>query len=139
MKRCILVFLLAVVLSFPLTANLVENNPVEVTQPDGTKLSLFVSGDEYYHRVHDEKGFTILKNPQTGYAVYAIPDGNSIKISDYLVGTVDPATLGIQPNLLKYDPEGGSQVSGTAKAEAKHGKSLVNRNSEQCGLLYQVF
>lgn len=100
----LLVWFVAFVL-IPLTANLVENQPVEVTQPDGSKLSLYVSGDEYYHRVHDENGYTILKDPQTGYAVYAVPDGNSIQISDHVVGRVDPATLGIEPNLRKYDPE----------------------------------
>ncbi|MCB5270346.1 MAG: M6 family metalloprotease domain-containing protein [Candidatus Cloacimonetes bacterium] len=87
----------------PISANLVENQPTEYIQPNGAKLSLLVSGDEYYHRVHDEKGYTILLHPETGYAVYAVPDGRSIAASDYVVGTVDPAALGIQPNLFLYD------------------------------------
>ncbi len=86
-----------------ISANLVENQPTEYIQPDGTKLSLLVSGDEYYHRVHDEKGYTILLHPETGYAVYAVPDGKSITFSNYVVGTVDPTTLGIQPNLFLQD------------------------------------
>lgn len=94
--------LLALLLSFvSLCANLVTNQPTEYTQPDGTVLSLLVSGDEYYHRVHDELGYTILLHPNTGYAVYAVPDGNSIKPSEYVVGRTDPAALGIQPNLMK--------------------------------------
>lgn len=87
----------------PVSANLVENQPTEYIQPNGAKLSLLVSGDEYYHRVHDEKGYTILLHPETGYAVYAVPDGRSITASNYVVGTVDPAALGIQPNLFLYD------------------------------------
>ncbi len=86
-----------------LLGNLVYNQPFEHTQPDGKVLSLLVSGDEYYHRVHDADGYTILLHPETGYAVYAIPDGNSIKASDHMVGTVSPASLGIQPNLFR-DP-----------------------------------
>lgn len=84
-----------------LIGNLVYNQPIEHIQPDGAKLNLLVSGDEYYHRVHDEKGYTILQHPETGYVVYAIPDGNSIKASDYVVGQSDPVALGIHPNLMK--------------------------------------
>ncbi|MCB5270347.1 MAG: M6 family metalloprotease domain-containing protein [Candidatus Cloacimonetes bacterium] len=87
----------------PISANLVENQPTEYIQPNGAKLSLLVSGDEYYHRVHDENDYTILLHPETGYAVYAVPDGRSIAASNYVVGTVDPATLGIQPRLFLYD------------------------------------
>jgi M6 family metalloprotease-like protein len=96
-----LIFILFAVFCLSLMANLVENKPYEHTQPDGTVLNLLVSGDEYYHRVHDANGYTILLHPQTGFAVYAVNDGNSIKESDYVVGTVDPSTLGIQPNLVK--------------------------------------
>lgn len=97
--------LLALLLSFAaLCANYVENQPFEHVQPDGTVLSLFVSGDEYYHRVHDAKGYTILPHPQTGYAVYALPDGNSLRASEHIVGRVDPTSLGLQPNLYKQDP-----------------------------------
>lgn len=110
MKR-LLLMLIVLSLLLPLFANLVENKPIEYTQPDGTKLSLFLSGDEYYHRVHDEKGFTILRSPKTGFAVYAVQDGKSIQASDYAVGSIDPASLGITPNLMKYDPELESRIN----------------------------
>lgn len=88
-----------------LSAILVENKSTQYIQPDGTKLSLLVSGDEYYHRVHDKEGYTILKDPQTGYAVYAIPDRETIRASQYKVGEVDPAGLGISPGLKQKNPE----------------------------------
>lgn len=87
-----------------LFANLVQRRPTIINQPDGSVINAFVSGDEYYHRVHDDQGFTILQHPKTGVAVYAIPDENSIQPSDYEVGKVDPTSLGIEPNLLKKDP-----------------------------------
>ena len=88
-----------------LSAINVSNKPYEFTQPDGTKLSLFVSGDEFYHRVHDKEGYTILKDPQTGYAVFAIPEGESIKASEYVVGETNPASLGLTPGLVLRDPQ----------------------------------
>jgi len=86
-------------------ANFVENQSFEHTQPDGTILNLLVTGDEYYHRAHDENGYTILQHPETGYAVYAVPDGNTITYSNYVVGRIDPTTLGIEPNLVKLIDE----------------------------------
>jgi M6 family metalloprotease-like protein len=103
MMKTLLMIALAFQFGF-LSANLVIKKPTEYIQPDGTKLSLFVSGDEFYHRVHDAKGYTVLRHPQTGYAVYAVLDGSSIKASEYIVGSIDPSTLGISPGLVLRDP-----------------------------------
>ncbi len=114
-------FLILCLFPMMLRANLAENKPMEQIQPDGTKLSLFVSGDEYNHRVHDANGYTILLHPETGYAVYAFQDGNTIKASNFIVGQTDPSTLGIQPNLLKHD----------AEAETRFQNQLQHSNSGQ--------
>ncbi|HPS38756.1 MAG TPA: hypothetical protein PL124_05015, partial [Candidatus Cloacimonadota bacterium] len=98
MKTSFLVFLFTLMAVF-LLGNLVEKQEFEHTQPDGSKLTLYVSGDEYYHRVHDAKGFTVLQHPVTGFACYAVPEGGSIVASDYPVGSVDPESLGITPGL----------------------------------------
>ena len=119
------IVLTALVLCFAyLGANYVENNPFEHTQPDGSRLNLFVSGDEYYHRVHDADNFTILLHPESGYAVYAIPDGNTIKASEYVVGSANPAALGIQPGLFK-DLTAANQL----KAERQALRDAGNRGS----------
>ena len=97
--RQLIVSLLFISLCLTLAANYVKNQPYQLEQPDGTWYDAFVTGDEFYHNLHDENGYTILQHPQTGYYVYAIPDGNSIKASEYVVGTVDPGTLGIEPKL----------------------------------------
>ncbi len=72
--------------------------PVEVIQPDGTVLSLFSSGDEFYHWVHDEKGFTILKNDD-GYCYYAQKDaeGNLVSSSIRVGSDIDLENKGIKP------------------------------------------
>ncbi len=103
MKILVLASLLLAFVS--LFSNLVHNQPFEHVQPDGTRLTLYVSGDEYCHRVHDEGGYTILKHPQTGYAVYAMPDGNSISASEYEAGRADPSRLGIAKGLKKNTAE----------------------------------
>ncbi|MCF7793849.1 MAG: choice-of-anchor D domain-containing protein [Candidatus Cloacimonetes bacterium] len=89
----------------PLFAAFLENVPFEIVQPDGSRYQAFITGDEYYRRVHDNNDYTMLLDRNTGYVVYAIPDGQSIKISSYVVGRVDPASLGITPNLKFHDPD----------------------------------
>lgn len=42
------------------------NVPTTLVQPNGDTLHCFVSGDEYYHRLHDADGYTIVQNQQTG-------------------------------------------------------------------------
>ena len=50
----------------------VDNEPFDLEQPDGSILKVFVTGDEYYRRVYDADGYTLLQHPRNGFAVYAI-------------------------------------------------------------------
>ena len=49
-----------------------ENIPVELTQPNGTIINCLTSGDEYYHYLHDNSGYTILQNQEDGFYYYAV-------------------------------------------------------------------
>jgi M6 family metalloprotease-like protein len=80
------------------------NVPVKVTQPDGEELKLFASGDEYYNWLHDKEGYTIIKDPETGYYVYAIKKNGNLVPSDYLPDSDNPADANIPKN-LKVSPE----------------------------------
>ena len=40
--------------------------PIQVTQPDGSKLTLVLHGDEFIHYTTTLDGYTVLKN-QAGY------------------------------------------------------------------------
>jgi len=94
---CVLMFVALVSTIF---AARIDNAPFGYPQPDGSNISLLVSGDEFEHRMHDAEGFTIVADPLSGYAVYAIPDGKGIKASSHRVGSVEPASLGIPKNLM---------------------------------------
>lgn len=78
-----------------LQAAYLHNMPVNVVQPDGTKLELLASGDEFHNWLHDKNNFTIIRNPETGYFCYAIPDGENVKAGRLVVGQGDPASIGI--------------------------------------------
>ncbi len=73
--------------------------PQTVIQPNGEKVECFVSGDQFYHRLHDKSGYTIVQNPANGYFVYAIENAGAISPSSFIVNQVDPSQMGLIPNL----------------------------------------
>ena len=71
-----------------------------LTQPDGTKLYCFASGDEFYNRLHDADGFTIVQ-AENGYFVYATADSKGEMLAtNYIAGKTDPKALGLKPNIV---------------------------------------
>ncbi len=75
-----------------------ENVPVTLTQPDGTIIECFATGDEYYNWVHDKDGYTIIQNPTTGYYCYAIRQGDELVASQYVVGKSNPLNTTLKPH-----------------------------------------
>lgn len=74
-----------------LQAAYIKNLPLTLLQPDGTHFHCFATGDEYYNWLHDAENYTIIRNPRTGYYVYAILVNKEIKPSIYIVGIDNPS------------------------------------------------
>lgn len=91
----IILFVCCVSVSF---AAYVVKLPVTLTQPDGSVISCFASGDEFYNWLHDDNGYVIISN-QEGYYCYAVLQNNNIVASQYRVNTVNPAAVGLTPNI----------------------------------------
>ena len=89
------IILLLIAAFFISNAAYLRNVPQTITQPDGTIIHCFASGDEHYNWLHDKDGYTILADPKTGYYVYAEKINGELVSSKKIVGTVDPNTLGI--------------------------------------------
>ena len=93
-KRCLLLIIIPFVFLFTSRAAYFEFLPYTITQPDGTKISCFVSGDEYFNWIHDQDGYTIIQ-ASDGYYYYAEQDGDLVKPSKYLVNSVIPGNVGL--------------------------------------------
>ena len=62
-------------------------------QPDGTELHCYASGDEFYSRLHDKDGYTIVQ-AENGFFVYAtMNEQGEIIATQYIAGKTDPKTL----------------------------------------------
>lgn len=109
-------------------------------QPDGSEIHLHIEGDEFFHRLLDTRGYTVLKD--RGWFVFAERGQNGRLVPSGLrVGQDDPRQAGLSPHLLP-DPAirnarrrkmasiqqaGGNAGDGPATASAVTGslKNLV--------------
>ena len=102
-------------------AAFLKDVPQPLTQPDGTVVQLLATGDEYYNRLHDANGYTVVRDPDPGVLVYAVKSGGRREPSGFVVGRDDPAAAGLRPG-LKPDPwtlpspEAAYPIPGRARA-----------------------
>jgi len=66
-NRKFLISILVVILGITsyLTANSVKKLPYQAIQPDGKVIDIFVTGDEFYHWLHDGDGYTVVQDSKT--------------------------------------------------------------------------
>ena len=84
----------------PMTfAAYLKNVPQTLVQPNGDTVHCFATGDEFYHRLHDANGYTIILDKSTGYYVYADKVSDMLVPTSYIAGRTDPAEAGLTPNL----------------------------------------
>ena len=69
-KKLTLVLSFTIILTGLFGAYLTDQ-PQTLTQPDGKIVHCLASGDEFHNWLHDESGYTIIQDPETGYYVYA--------------------------------------------------------------------
>jgi len=66
-------FILFLGISFVTFGAYLENIPTSLVQPNGEVLHLFITGDEFYSRVHDSEGYSVVPG-EDGWYYYAMYD-----------------------------------------------------------------
>jgi M6 family metalloprotease-like protein len=128
MKKAIL-FLLFTLVNIGFIYGYYEKNyPKKFVQPNGDTIQCYITGDEFYRRVHDENNFTIIRDHQTGYLVYAILENNNLVSSGYIVGEVNPAIVGLIPG-LDIPPDVKTKIRQDFIARTPQQKDLPGYNS----------
>ena len=76
MKNYLLLFVMGLVC---LSAQAIPADPTpgQVSQPDGSKLTVVLHGDEFFNYLTTSDGYTVVKN-DAGYYTYARMDGNRL-------------------------------------------------------------
>jgi M6 family metalloprotease-like protein len=99
--------------------------PIELVQPDGMRLHVFASGDEFYNWVHDKDNYTIIQDTSSHYYVYAIMGKEKLLPSSNIVGRSNPKAAGLVPGVNIFPSY--SQRQSLAKASYA---SKVTKNSQ---------
>ncbi|NVO19191.1 MAG: M6 family metalloprotease domain-containing protein [Bacteroidetes bacterium] len=95
MKAWLLLSISVIILvSSPLKAAWIDNQPLDIRQPDGRIIHCFVSGDEYYNWLHDADGYTIIQGSD-GYFYYGIISGDDVVPSCWKAGLINPDVIGL--------------------------------------------
>ena len=111
-----------------------RNVPMTLTQPDGTVLQCFASGDEFFNYLHDSNGYTIMQHPQTGYYVYAEKRDGKLVATNYVAGVTDPASKGLEPYALISPEEWMARRKAWEVPDEEH----VNRDNPNHGTLNNI-
>ena len=82
-----ILFILIISILIP---NQFRNMPIDLVQPDTEIISCFISGDEFYQRLHDEKNYTIIQSEKDGYYYYATKNGDTIIPTLFKALTINP-------------------------------------------------
>ncbi len=72
--------------------------PLSFSQPDGSEVNIFASGDEFHNWLHDADNYTIVKN-DAGWYVYARTEGDGVAPTELIVGKDSPMQRGLQPGV----------------------------------------
>ena len=102
-----------------------DPTPAQVTQPDGTKVTVVLHGDEFFNYLTTVDGYTVVKN-KAGYLTYARLDGNRLVASDLIArdaehrSAADQAVLATLPKGLK-----GNEMVQQGKQMLNHRNSLL--------------
>lgn len=123
-KRILLILTLLLNVTFLFAAPFYNVEKI-LTQPDGSKLYCFASGDEFYNRLHDKDGYTIVQ-AENGYFVYATNDNDGkIIATQHIAGKSDPKALGLSPNIVISRKE---YMSRRAMMEVTKRRDIIDLN-----------
>jgi len=98
--------------------------PVEVQQPDGTPLTIMLSGDEFNHYVKTTDGFTLIQDEKGFYRYAEINEEGNLVMSNIQAG--NPENRGRNERLFLRTIQPGLRYS---EAQVKEGQRL--RSGEQ--------
>lgn len=108
---------LFLIFTLQLNAAFLRNIEKTITQPDGTVINCFSSGDEFHNWLHDKNNYTIIQSQKDGYYYYAVKKGEEIVPSEYKVG----ATF-----LKSTDIQAGVNISAEQWRQKRNRKRVEN-------------
>ena len=118
MRRVSTIVVMLAIITVSIMAIPANKKPIQVTQPDGTTVTIQLHGDEWLHFNTTADGYSVVKNQQ-GYYVYVEKKNGELKATSMVAhdATKRKANeLAFLQNVKKYQaPEMSEEVTATKK------------------------
>lgn len=75
-------------------------HPVQVTQPDGTRISLRIHGNAGFNWKEDSNGYTVLRDKNRRYFYARRAANGHLVVTPHEVGKANPRALGLEKRVL---------------------------------------
>jgi M6 family metalloprotease-like protein len=111
--------------ALPAHAAPVRGKLVKPFQPDGTRIDALCWGDEYYVVAESLDGYTLVRDPKTGFICYAgiSADGTRLVSTGVVVKEKAPADLGIPSHVrIKREAAAAAALAARERATARRGR-----------------
>ena len=133
MKRFSTIIMMLIVITVSIIAVPAHKKPIQVTQPDGTTVTIQLQGDEWMHFNTTADGYSVVKNQQ-GYYVYAEKKNGELKATNVVAHDATKRKadeITFLKNVKKYlAPEMSEEVAATKKrVEQQQRETLAKRRA----------
>jgi M6 family metalloprotease-like protein len=78
------------------------NERFTFTNPDGSTVEVIGSGNQFFAHFETDDGYTVVKDPQSGFFTYAEISGSNgglSPVNNAIVGKVDPAAMNLEKHV----------------------------------------
>ncbi len=112
------------------------NEEFTFTNPDGSTIQVRGWGNQYYAVFETLDGYTVVKDPETGFYKYAqlSEDKNELLPTDAKVGEVDPQSLGLQPHIRIRRESAKQKAQSASMLQAAPSRWQVRREQKKTQL-----
>ncbi len=116
------------------------NKKFTFTNPDGTTIEVVGTGNQYYARFETEDGYTVVKNPETGYYQYAQLSEDKSRLLPVAekIGEVDPAELKIKKHLRIDKDHAKRMAAGSLLAQGPRSRWRTRRAEKKAATKRQL-
>ncbi len=106
------------------------------TNPDGSTLEVKGWGNQYYARFETLDGYTVVKDPNTGFYTYAqlSDDKNELLPADGNIDDLNPQDTGIRPHLKIRKEQAKQDAQNSPMLQGKPTRWKVRREEKKAAL-----
>lgn len=121
-KHLLAIFIIFIMVTVHLVSAPIKNYPVQLSQPDGSVIECYVSGDEFFNYYHTSEGY-FIKQGNDGYYYLADQTDGKIVTTLFRADRINPAGLKIEKWLqpdeesIKYRKEFQSNYDKFSKSK----------------------